>query len=235
MKTRIFSTLLVSVLAPSWCVSQSSPGKPGLAFTPGELQQETHTVINDKLWGELNLGYSSRGPGGGLSIHYLAGRKILGANMYKAHNCDIHGNDHGHFSHDHSSGHHRTIEALGFHSGILIPGSWNLVMTAGVSVYKFNYMSTKPTTDDFTLPNIWATIINRDYQDELIVSRRVRTIGFPVEMKAHLWPDRFTGLSVGLRADLNLHSSFFSAHLGIRLGRHGEKRIKRGLARTELY
>ena len=66
---------------------------------------------------------------------------------------------------------------------------------------------------------MWATFTGDHFQEVVLESSNVMTIGIPVEFRMHLVPKGFVGMDVGFRTDLNPERIFAAAFLGIRLGR----------------
>ena len=114
---------------------------------------------------------------------------------------------------------HTTITSLSLSGGIVFRGRFRPSLSCGISVSDITYERTEHETHVISLPSMWATFTGDHYQEVVLESSTVMTLGIPVEFSMHFVPKGFVGLDVGLRTDLNPEKVFAAAFLGVRLGR----------------
>ena len=225
MKTKIVNHLatlfivLCAALSKAQTINNRYPGESYM-HTNADSAIINSPKLNGKLfWGEINAGYSTDGAAGSLTLNYRIGKMYFGTRYYKSHICYEDNKQRDYRFNDGSSDNHFTIESMSLFSGVMFEGKWAPSLSVGVSLCQFKYASTVRIEHNVTLPRIWETIMNRDYKEEMLNSRTVRTIGIPVEFKLHFATKHFVGFDAGIKAEVNTHSTFVSAQLGIRFGR----------------
>lgn len=217
-KTIIQFVTLIIVFRPTFSQCQADDNR--------SLQTVNDSAMNNSigqpdrfLWAEINAGYSNHGAAGSMTMNFRNRNFIFSAQYYKSHTCYKDDKERDHFLNDGHSEDHFTIESVAVLSGIFFRCKYSPILSGGVSCSKYQYVSTIHIEHNFTLSRILETITNSDYHGERLSSQTIYTIGIPLELKLHFAPKRFAGLDAGIKADLNLHSSFISAAIGIRLGR----------------
>jgi hypothetical protein len=171
------------------------------------------------IYGDINFGYSNYGVACQGSINYRSGRKLLSLAGYKSHVCVLNNDKGVYFPESESVDKHTTITSLSLSGGVVFRGRFRPTLSCGISLLDFTYERTEHETHVMSLPSVWATFTGAHYQEVVLESSNVMTIGMPVEFRMHFVPKGIAGLDIGFRTDLNPEKVFATVFLGLRLGR----------------
>jgi hypothetical protein len=208
----IRTTLLLYLLGISLAVSAQQEG-------PGAEAQKTDPAGNKAFWGTFFAGYSNNGVMGNAGIYFRSGRVVFGAGYYKSHICYKDDIARPYFLNDGFTDNHHTVSSWSATVGWILPGNLHPEISAGISWTNFLYLSTECIEHNVTLPRIWQTIAGSDYTSETRDQKIFRTAGIPLALTLHGGGKHTAGMEMRFAVDINPHSLFYSAGLGIRVGR----------------
>jgi hypothetical protein len=218
----IFTAILINATAPAKCqeIDLTAHSTAFLTSQGEKCDAKKRICLPGKsFYGDFNLGISNYSMAGEASVSYRSGNGFFTAGFYKSHIC--YSNDFQGVGLWDAGGctNHITIESYSFSRGIILPGKFCQSISAGISLTQFTYIHTTPVYNDFGLSSFWEMVTNSDYDDGVLNTHTLTTIGVPLEYKIHILSKHFAGIDASARMDINPERIFTTIMVGIRLGK----------------
>jgi hypothetical protein len=218
----VFLAILTHAATRANCqVTDTTPDSAAtIKYQGGKCPAKGHEKLSGKyLYADANLGISNYGMAGNITLNYRWGNRFFSLGHYKSQIC---------YSNDYQGAglwdgggctNHITIGSFSASVGVFLPGKISESISVGISATQFTYVRSAPVRNDFGLSAIWNEVKGSDFNDGVISTRYVNTIGIPVVYKVHIMQRHFIGFDASVRVDLNAERIFTSVTFGIRFGR----------------